>query len=64
MADQEEQRQQLKEYNVTINGIDTTMQLTEADAQRLKATLVDQEARVQSKARTARNKARMTDSEE
>jgi hypothetical protein len=55
---------ELREYNVTINGLDTRMQLTEKEAKRLGATSVpegggdEDDAEVGAKARTASNKSR------
>jgi hypothetical protein len=50
---------ELREYNVTINGVPTTMRLDEKEAERLKAQPVDSAAReATAKARTAQNKAR------
>jgi hypothetical protein len=50
---------ELREYNVTINGVETTMMLNEKEAERLKAQPVDAAARqATAKARTAQNKAR------
>jgi hypothetical protein len=50
---------ELREYNVTINGMKTTMRLSEKEAERLKAEPVDTAAReATAKARTAQNKAR------
>ncbi len=52
---------ELREYRVTVNGYETTMNLSEEDAARLGGTLVENEPEAkrtdaQTKARTARNK--------
>lgn len=53
---------ELREYRVTVNGHDTIMNLTEADAARLGGTPAEdppeqKQADAHTKARTARNKS-------
>lgn len=53
---------ELREYTVTVNGVETVMNLSEADAQRLGVTSAPnteekQRASAATKSRTVRNKA-------
>lgn len=52
----------LKIYDVTYNGVDTRMKLTEEEAERLGATEVKKTSRASSKKRTAKNKSADTES--